>query len=240
MSLALGLFLIETGRAPVIDPSTLNIDRMNQFAVSISHKCVCLASSEVLESLPGTARGELFLGKSIGVTNVSNRSNSRNSSAAARRYSLARFAISLFKWLLHFFKDLGVRPDEAECRREPERWVSGAGGASASCRGKSQQSVEAQLRGAMGRFADATAVQGPRLRGRSPPCPPRGGSAAPLAARWFPAPPSLPRGKPPTKKFPCVSRSPVTARGQARHLRVSENTLSTWKWGLLHSGSTSC
>lgn len=51
MSLALGLFLIETRRALVIDPSTLNIDRMNQFAVSISSQRVCLAGSEVLGSL---------------------------------------------------------------------------------------------------------------------------------------------------------------------------------------------
>lgn len=96
MSLALGLFLIETGCVLVIDPSTLNIDRMNQFAVSVSSQRVCLPSCEVLESLPGTARGEPFLGKSAGITNVGNRSDCRNGSAAACRYSLSRFAISLF------------------------------------------------------------------------------------------------------------------------------------------------
>lgn len=48
MSLALGLFLIETGCVLVIDPSTLNIDPMNQFAVNILSQRVCLASSEVL------------------------------------------------------------------------------------------------------------------------------------------------------------------------------------------------
>lgn len=52
MGLALGLFLNETGRALVIVPSTLNIDLVNQLAVSISSKCVCLVSTETLRSLP--------------------------------------------------------------------------------------------------------------------------------------------------------------------------------------------
>lgn len=54
MGLALGLFLNETGRALMIDPATLNIDLVNQLALSISSKCVCLVGTETLRSLPRT------------------------------------------------------------------------------------------------------------------------------------------------------------------------------------------
>lgn len=62
MSLALGLFLIETGRALVIDPSALNIGCINQFAGNISSQHVCPSRSEGLQSCPGTACRELSWG----------------------------------------------------------------------------------------------------------------------------------------------------------------------------------
>lgn len=79
MSLELGLFLIETGRALVIDPSTLNIGCINRFAGNISSQRVCPSRSEGLQSRPGTACRELSLGKPTGATGVKNSSSGRNS-----------------------------------------------------------------------------------------------------------------------------------------------------------------